>query len=625
MSPGVVDAAVAGATTPTGVEPALPPRGPGPTWRAWLRTAKARGLAGPLGVITLGFILVAFAAHQLVWLHHYRSGLPLDIDEAGYLRFAFDNLHGWHHGGIGGLYDAVVGQRQFGPLVPLTATPVLGLVGPKPVAAMSVQLVFVALMAFAVLGLGRAVAGPRAGLLAAFVTILIPEILDYTRTFHFAIASGALLTATVWALVRSQGLQRRGWALAAGAFVGGMLLARTLTVAFIPVLGVAAVLIVAARPPRERLRSAVNLALAAVTAVAVAGWWYLPNLTVVGHYLTDVGYGPHSRSYQNNREPLASVAFWTWRFTRTVEYGIYLLPAAVAAVAVIAATVTWARRRRATPRRPRIDVRQALAGLTTPAGIVGVVAAGTYLVLATNRGGGSGFEAPLIPLVVVLLVGLLWSLTSHALRNTLISSLVAASALTAASKATVTGSVAGPRCVHLPTFQCVTIVDGRGVAQQQPWATTIARVSPALARRGPDGHWLTSAAQAATFSVSYARTHGVEPVVFFGSRDPLFNTNTVGLAGRIRGDWTIPMGQLDSGRGDTVGNYRRQLTDPKLGWPNLLITLNPGPYEFRPPVNQATAERAARGVGFTLVDSLRLPDGRVARFFWLPRGPKAQP
>jgi hypothetical protein len=403
-----------------------------------------------------------------------------------------------------------------------------------------------------------------------------------------------------------------------------MLLARTLTLSFLPVVGLAGALMIAARPPSQRRRSAINLGLASVSTVAVAGWWYLPNLTVIVHYLTDAGYGVESRLYTNNHHSLSSVSFWTWRFARTVEHGVYLLPTAVAAVAVIAAAVTWVRRRAKAPRPMRVDIRCVLARLTTPAGIVGLVGAGTYLTLATDRAVGSGFEVPLVPLTVVFLVGLLWSLTSNALRNALIGTLIVASVVTAVSKATVRGSVAGPRCVHLPTLECVTVLDGRGVAQRERWATTIARETPDAARRGPDGRWLASAEQAAEFVVSYARARGVEPVVFFGSRDPLFNTNTVGLAGRIRADWAILMGQLNVSRGDTVGNYKHQLSDPNLGRPNLLITLKAGPNEFQPPINQAKAERAAREAGFSLVASLRLPDGRVARYFWLPRGPKAQ-
>lgn len=628
MSRGVAPTPVARSVPPTGADRGSSPRtGIRAAVQARVRSLWDQGLAGPLGILALTAVLVALGAVHLVWLHHYRSGLPLDIDEAGYLRFAFDNLHGWRHGGVGGLYDAVVGQRQFGPLIPLTATPILGLVGPRPVAAMSVQLVFLALLAFAVLGLGRAIAGARAGLLAAVVTILLPEVLDYTRTFHFALASAALLSAALWAIVQSEGFQRRGWSLAAGAFLGGMLLARTLTIGFVPVIAIAAGVAVVARPRKQWVRGVTNFALAVVVALGVAGWWYLPNLSVIWHYLSDVGYGAPARFYASNRHSVGSVSFWTWRLGQMVENSVSLPVALIAATTLLAALGARLRHRR----RPRTAswssgrARRALTELASPAGLVGIVGAGTYLVLATNRGGGSGFDVPLLPLAVLLVVALLWRLPSRALRNGLIGTVVLASVITAASKATVQGLLAGPRCVTIPALRCVMVVDGRGVVQQQPWATTMARAAPSVARRGPAGHWLTAAGQAAAFAVSYARAHGVEPIVSFGARDPLFNTNTVALVGRMQGDWTIPMGQLDPGRGDTVVNYRNQLTDPKLGWPNLLITVSPGPFEFRPRISEATAESAARAVGFVPVHSLTLPDRRSAHFFWLTRGPRVQP
>ena len=49
--------------------------------------------------ILVAGITVLLCAMHLVWLEHFRRGLPLDIDEAGYLTFALNDLDGWRHEG----------------------------------------------------------------------------------------------------------------------------------------------------------------------------------------------------------------------------------------------------------------------------------------------------------------------------------------------------------------------------------------------------------------------------------------------------------------------------------------------------------------------------------------------
>jgi hypothetical protein len=122
--------------------------------------------------------------------------------------------------------------------------------------------------------------------------------------------------------------------------------------------------------------------------------------------------------------------------------------------------------------------------------------------------------------------------------------------------------------------------------------------------------------------ISIARARGRQPVVFLGSRNPLFNTNSIGLAGQLCCHAAIPFGQLDPTiSGDTVASYQRQLSDPARGQPNLLVLSDPSPGEYRPTINQAKAARAATKLGFRRVASEVLPDGRRATIWWLNRGP----
>ena len=72
--------------------------------------------------------------------------------------------------------------------------------------------------------------------------------------------------------------------------------------------------------------------------------------------------------------------------------------------------------------------------------------------------------------------------------------------------------------------------------------------------------------------------------------------------------------------GDDTEAYRVQLTDPRRRPPNLVVTTDPGPSEYKPSVTQARVEDAARSLGFRQVGSFHLPDGRETRVWWLDRG-----
>lgn len=106
-------------------------------------------------------------------------------------------------------------------------------------------------------------------------------------------------------------------------------------------------------------------------------------------------------------------------------------------------------------------------------------------------------------------------------------------------------------------------------------------------------------------------------MVAFASRDRLFNTNTMQFEGEIAYGRDIATSQLlATVGGDSVAAYRAQLVDPTYGEPNVLVTVDASPDEYRPQVTQGYAEEAAASVGFVPVDTFSLPDGRQGRISW---------
>src|SRR5436309_7763863 len=227
------------------------------------------------------------------WLCEFRHGYPLNTDEAGYLTFALNNTQGLKNGGIAGLLDAYLGNRLQAPLVPLLTVPIHLAFGEEIFPSFFVQAPFLVLLAFASFGLAARLASPSWGLLAALIVMSIPEMTDWARTFHFAMPAAALFTGATYALVRSEGLVDRRWALAWGFLLGLTLLARTMMIALTAGLVLAAMLAVVLSPTL-RARRGVNFVLAFAIGLAIAATWYGSNWPIVADYLLSYGYGDKS-------------------------------------------------------------------------------------------------------------------------------------------------------------------------------------------------------------------------------------------------------------------------------------------------------------------------------------------
>jgi hypothetical protein len=137
------------------------------------------------------------------------------------------------------------------------------------------------------------------------------------------------------------------------------------------------------------------------------------------------------------------------------------------------------------------------------------------------------------------------------------------------------------------------------------------------------GQWLAPSQRMATLLHDTAARHDCDPVVFFAIQDPLFNTNTVDLDYQLSYDTGLPTGLLKP-RSEVDGETPlRQLDDPALGQPNLVITGLPAraSANFFRHVGHADVDQAVRADGFVPASGVRLPDGRVMTVWWNDRGP----
>ncbi len=145
-----------------------------------------------------------------------------------------------------------MGPSVFAPLLPGTTSLAYALVGVHRGLGLFVALAYGCIALLASYGLGRAVAGRAGGWLSLAVAAATPVLISYSRSFNFAIAAAAAAAVMLWALARSDRWLSPGWSALAGLGLAAMVLARTMTVAFVPALVVAAVVAVAVGPRRLR-------------------------------------------------------------------------------------------------------------------------------------------------------------------------------------------------------------------------------------------------------------------------------------------------------------------------------------------------------------------------------------
>jgi 4-amino-4-deoxy-L-arabinose transferase-like glycosyltransferase len=548
---------------------------------------------------------------NLWWVLTYRHGFPLNVDEAGYTSIALTDHLGFHNGGLHGWWSAFQTQTPNAPLLPLV-TSALMIVKTGVMDGFVVLIGFFALLVVATYGIGERLAGPRLGALAALAVGTSEGALLFAREYVFALPAAALMSCALYALLRSERMRRRRWAIACGVAIGLMVLARTMAVAFLPGLLAVALIGMLAIERDDLRRRFVNLALGALAAVLVAATWYYHNLEPVYDYLTSFGYGTKSAYYGANH----SAVSWG-RFKAVAETFVHddlLVPmSALVLIGLVALLVVAVRRLAAAGDRRAEALRLAAS---QPFAVGFVIAAGVAA-LMTSRNGGNGFSLPLSMLLPPLAVV---SLRYYRVATAPVVALVAAiGALNVAATSSLWEGLAKPHLVSTPAFG------------EQPWLSGTPRPVDSIRAQVPgpatrfvdrDLGWREADERVAAELLRRIYAGGLESgVAAFSSRNRAISSNSVELALLLHHDTSIPFTQLEAEPTDTVGNYVKQLRNPEHGPPGMLLTMNRNADDFPPLVTQSNAEAAAREVGFHRVWATTLPDGRRLRLWVRPAQP----
>jgi hypothetical protein len=563
--------------------------------------------AVPAAVLGLAVVLATSLALHLFWLIRFRHSSLTEWDEAGYIQIGVLDRAGFAHDGLVGLARSVLHQPGEAPLVPLLAVPVYLVAGTGVFQSLFVLPLFFVVLVLATWGLARKLTTPGWSLVAALVVAGMPAVIDYTRLFHFTLAASTFATLALWALLSSEGLNRRSWAVAAGVFVALTLLSRTMTLAYLPGFALAAGAQLVRRGDRMRPRL-LNLALGAAAAVGVAAVWYAPNAGSVHAYLVGAGYGASSGSF-GTKHPVLSVGFWSKELRLVVQqlYGPLALVLALCLVAgAVAAWQTGAYRRLRSP------VSLAFTSLL-------VFVLEGYLALTSSTNEGTAFALPWLPALVVVAVAGAARVRPAALRPALGVLLVAVSLFGIAMKSGLVRPIARPHAVTMAVLGRVPLTDGRGIIQEEVEGAGYPIGNPTEPLPSFHRRWLSVADSVTTVVLARAAHARIAPDLIVAMDDGLLNNTRFRLAAALSTGRYLPVGRLaPAGAHDAAAAYEAQLRGSHA---SALVTAPPTPGAKRTLTLGKVAE-GARAAGFRPLQSFHLPDGRLLELWW-KRNPSA--
>jgi hypothetical protein len=558
-------------------------------------------------LVAAGALLLAVL--NVWWVAQYRHGFPLNVDENGYTAIGIVDWLGFETGGIHGWWEAIQLQTPNAPLLPALSSVLMIAVTPGVMEGFGTLIAIgVALVMFSY-GIGARLAGPRLGALGALAVATSEGIFLFAREYIFALPAAAALSAAVYALIGSDAMRRRWWSVGVGVAIGLMLLSRTMGVAFVPGLAVAAVLLILIRGRGEYPGRFLNFGLATLAGFLVSITWYWRNLQPVYEYLTNYGYGSQAQYYGAEHSALSWPRFKAVAATMVgsdllAPLAVVLLAAFVALAVVVVRRVADAEDRRAA----------ALRILGSDAFAVAIVFVSGFTALMSSRNGGNGFTFPLAmllpPLAVVALRYYRGAIVPAAVAVALIG------VVNVVSTSDLSEGLSEKRLVELPPLGEVPWVNG------EPHSLGALRVQvPGPADRFTEAErgWTEIDGKLADLFTSPIGPGGIPPgLVAFGSRNRLISTNSLDLAGLLRHRVDIPCIQIDAEPTDSVADYVKQLSSPEFGEPTALVTMSSEKQDFPPTVTQSKLETAARRVDFHRLREFTAPDGRKVRT-WVKR------
>lgn len=541
----------------------------------------------------LGALALCFACVNVVWISRFRVGKPLDIDEAGYLGLSLSDYHALvGPGGVLAWWHAVDAPSIYAPLMMAFSSLSYLLLGPNEFTGFLCPVFFGIFAVVASYLLGKQLGGVRLGFVSAVLVATSPGIVNAAREYNYAIPAAAVTTATVLALVRSQRFTSIGWSVAFGVLLGLLPLSRSMCIAFVPGISIAAVSQVLTG--QERVKRAGIMLGSLVLGGLVAATWLIRSGPLVWHYLVSFGYGAASLSTGRHRENLLSFGAWRETLGQILAYDylphvMVLLLGGGALLAIVIRGIRAGGWRRAASDAADAPILPAI-----------VVLVEGLLMLTSTGNKGTGFIVTFLPLMLVVAAWALFAISRGS--PTVSSATVAMAIFFSLPLLDVSLPWALPWTANVPFVGSLTITDGRALIQR--WEGAMDQSTAAAWRAA--NRWTSQ-------QITEHAPDGVRTGL--GFQDPFLNSNTVSFERWLLtagGDGHTFYPPLDpSLSGDSVTGYTRWLRDPVPTPVCLLLTEDGATRQYGVPISSRIIEEAARRTGFVPVGRRTLPDGAI--------------
>jgi 4-amino-4-deoxy-L-arabinose transferase-like glycosyltransferase len=546
-------------------------------------------------------VIVLFLAINARWIWIYRHGLVLDIDEAGYLSLSIIDYYGLLYNGITGWISAIEAPSIQAPLTTALTSLVYFVTGLHVIAGFVVPVLAGAGCVAAAYALGRSIGTPRTGLVAAVLTASCPVIVNFSRSYHFSMPATLVTTLALVAIIRSRGFRSIGYALAFGVCLGLMPLARTMTIAFFPGMVAAAFLVVVV-DPKDLVRRLLILTGSGVVAILVAASWLWFNGLLVAHYLFSFGYGVQALEYGHKASKLGPDAWWAMISSFVNEvYFPHLFVMLLGLLALVVLTAQRAVQRGIVPAFWLV--------LRSPILPCLVFAAEAILMLTSSSNKGSGFFAPVSPALLTIAAWAFGTFSYGWLRKTLGVFVTVVALMATIPMLDLHTPFAPVWLVNMPILGGGIMTQGRGNIQSDLAIIGYGKPDD-VEPFDPDTNraWVNLSNWTAA---TIGQEVGQDAVVAYGFRNAFYNVNTVNLQHLIDAKQAYGGRQIEpSLTGESVEGYLGWLKAEGTDACALLTSDRPGG-DFRPIINRAFMQEAARQAGFEPGRSWPTPDGQT--------------
>lgn len=566
-----------------------------------------------MSLLPILLVVALFVLLNVSWMERYRFGGVLDIDEAGYLGYATAYAKAWVGGGFKAWLDAVNAPGAHAPLLPALTSFVLASSGFSADMGMLSNTFVAGLLVLVIYTLCRVLGGGSLlSLVAGVFLATLPAFVDYSRNYQFAMLAALAYASTALAMVKSDGFAKRAWSVWAGVFLACMILSRTMTIAFLPCFGLTALFAIWCHDGLKNKKVWHNVAWAALAFVLVALTWYARHYKSVFEYLFSFGYGANAAEYGKSVDEgylqflLARVKALMALYLRPYHFFVLLPAFCLTALASVLAVL-------------RTPMRKECHGLATGA----VLVISSFLVLSSSKNQGSAFELPLICVAVAIAFGGAGRLLHKALATLVITLAVFASAPFFYAQSSVESCANLPNKVHLPYFGQQRPFDCRGtihqyVAGDGELASAPDRTDAVPLSESESQEWRQLSVDVAAH---LSRIWPSKSLVMFGTRNYLFNVNTVNLEmlaatgsafPAVQIEPTLLQGKLSEYKGWVQDGFRRGAC--------IALTSASGHGEFRPKPVVSMLVDELQAAGFVQDREFVMPGARSALTIWLRGG-----